>query len=526
MSKRGSIFWGLTVLALVWSTRAGAAPRWLRLSWTQDPSQSITVSWTDGPGTGSAEIQLPDNSTRSVDAVTVDTGSSELETTYTVTFTGLEPDTAYRYRVQSGGQWSDWYDARTGPAPGSCSAFTFVMGGDSRGEELLGHYRQVQWPAIVGLIAAENPLFMLHSGDYVRSGGDDSQWAAELDVLPELSQSHSFFVTLGNHDTGPGRGESSWYDMVFAYPNDNPDSVEDYYTFVTGNLQVVCLSTETYDMDAQIAWLDQVLTAHESQVDWKVVFFHRPVWSSGEHGSNEDDKPRAEILLPVLEAHHVDIVLNGHDHDYERFHPSLGGYGTPRQINPLPDDNGRRGVANGVVYIVSGGAGALVNPIFSQTIEGSAFGSNHLHYIVAQVAGSTMTLTVRDLGSQGFSDPSIQGELETVVLEKSGGLCGGSHPDGGTDAGVDAGWDGGTDGGTALDGQGQPDDSATAADGGLQADGNSGLDSGEGGSGTAKSGCNCRNAGGTPTLPVLFALILCLTWLRFRKKARSRTVPR
>ena len=526
MRNRVGMLWVTIATTAGWSLSAWASPRWLRLSWTQDPSHSITITWTDGPGTGNAELRLPDNSTATTQATSIDTGSSELGSTYTATFTGLTPDTDYHYRVQSGGQWSNWTAAKTAPAPGTCTPFTFVMGGDSRGEDIFGHYQQVHWPAIIGLIASENPLFMLHSGDYVRSGGEDSQWATELDLLPALSALHPFFMSLGNHDTGPGQGDSAWFNKVFAYPTDNPDSAEDYYTFVVGNLQVVCLSTETFGMDEQIAWLDQVLTAHESQVDWKVVFFHRPVWSSGEHGSNEGDKPRAEVLLPVLEAHGVDIVLNGHDHDYERFHPSIGGYGTPRQINPLAHDNGTRGIADGVVYIVSGGAGALVNPVFNQTVAGSAFGSSHLHYIFAQLNGATLTLNVRDLGAQSIShQPSLQGDLEVVTLEKSGGLCGGANN---SDAGVDARLDAGVDARSSDSAVGSdaasPDgavqtDAVSSRDAAASLDAGMAPDASTGGSGEAESGCNCRTSGhDTPSPPLFLLLLLGLPWLLRRRR--------
>ncbi len=514
--RQRALWWMVVAwVAFGWSEVSRAAPRWLRLSWTASPARSLTVSWTDGPGTGSAELKLPDGSTVTQDASTLDTGSSELETTYTVTFTGLEPETDYQYRVQSSGEWSNWQPARTAPAPGSCSPFLFVMGGDSRGQDILGHYQQVHWPVIAGLIAAEDPLFMLHSGDYVYSHADDSQWADELEVLPALSASHAFFLALGNHDTGPGEGDTAYYNRVFAYPKDNPDGVEDYYTFVVGNLQVVCLSTYTFNMDSQIAWLDQVLTEHENEVDWRVVFFHTPVWSSGPHGSNEDDRTRAEILLPVLEAHNVDIVLNGHDHDYERFHPSRGGYGTPREINPLPYDNGRRGEADGVIYIVSGGAGALVDPVFNQSEEGSAFGSSHLHYVVAQVSGSRMVLTVRDLGKQSLSSPQIQGNLEVVTLEKSHGICASGQDGGLADGGVGDGglWDGemATDGGLGDGGH----EDAAQADGHLSVDAGIEPDSGASGAGQASSGCGCRASGG----PAGWLWLVLFAWgFVFRRK--------
>ncbi len=511
MKNRTWIFMMGTAAVLgLWPSVGRAAPRWLRLSWTQDPSTSITVSWTDGPGSGAAQLQLPDNTVLDLDAVTVDTGSSDLDTTYSVTFTGLQPDSEYQYRVQSSGQWSQWESAKTAPAPGSCTHFTFVMGGDSRGEDVFGTYRQVQWPVIIGFIAAEQPLFMLHSGDYVRSGDEPDQWATELDDLTVLSTNHQFFMTLGNHDTGPTNGQRSYFDMLFAYPADNPDGVEDYYSFVAGNLQVVCLSSETFDIDTQIDWLDQTLTAHESEVDWKVVFFHRPIWSSGAHGSNDGDRMHPEALLPVLEAHGVDIVLNGHDHDYERFHPSRGGYGTPREVNPLPQDNGTRGEADGVIYIVSGGAGALVNPAFSPSEEGSAFASNHLHYLVAQVMGGTMVLTVRDLGSQSLSDPTMEGDMEVITLEKSNGICsGGSDPDAGVgDGGMSQDAQAGQDGTLQTDANGATD-SSSAQDGGVGADAGPVLDGGQGGSGTADSGCSCQSSKGAsiPFWPLLFVAL-------------------
>ena len=46
--------------------------------------------------------------------------------------------------------------------------------------------------------------------------------------------------------------------------------------------------------------------------------FHQPAWSCGLHGSTPDVD---RLWVPVLERHHTALVLNGHDHDYERFAP-------------------------------------------------------------------------------------------------------------------------------------------------------------------------------------------------------------
>ena len=69
----------------------------------------------------------------------------------------------------------------------------------------------------------------------------------------------------------------------------------------------------------QLEWLDDALASSTSQ--WKVVCLHHPLYSSGRNGSTPG---LADALEPVLAAHHVDLVLAGHDHHYERTAPIRG----------------------------------------------------------------------------------------------------------------------------------------------------------------------------------------------------------
>ena len=73
------------------------------------------------------------------------------------------------------------------------------------------------------------------------------------------------------------------------------------------------------DSKTQWEWLDDELAASVNQ--WKVVLLHHPLYSSGRHGSTYGAR---ELLEPILRRHHVDLVLAGHDHDYERTHPLHG----------------------------------------------------------------------------------------------------------------------------------------------------------------------------------------------------------
>src|SRR5205823_5265636 len=69
-------------------------------------------------------------------------------------------------------------------------------------------------------------------------------------------------------------------------------------------------------------FLDSDLTA-AAAAPWKIVMHHQPQWSaSTRHGS---DTTLRDTWGPVIDAHTVDLVLSGHDHDYERTKPMRAG---------------------------------------------------------------------------------------------------------------------------------------------------------------------------------------------------------
>ncbi len=498
-----------TTLLLGMVAQVDAAPRWIRLSWTQSPATSLTVTWNDSDAAGQGEIRPLNGTATAVSTTGVTTTVSELDYTHTAEFTGLTPDTAYEYRVQSAGTWSSWTISHTAPAAGTCTPFTFVATGDNRGEDLwlVGYNQSAQWPGVMSAIISENPLFVMNSGDFVHDGAEIDQWTEELDSLPEIAALFPFFLAQGNHDDGPGEGPTAHYNMIFANPSNNPDSAEDYFSLVMGNVQIICLSTHSFDMVDQINWMDAELTAQAGSVDWRVVFFHVPIWSSGAHGSNEDNTPRADLMIPVLESHGVDLVINGHDHDYERFHPSLGGHGAgTRVITPLPYDNNTRGEANGVTYIVTGGGGALLNPIFSSNEDGAAVGASNLNYVVVQNNGNSLRVIGRDMGPcvAGLcGTPTVAGNLDEIILEKSNTICSGTTPDAGVpDAGL-------PDAGPEDDGGVNPDDGSTETPDGSTEPPMS-----------PDSGCSCQTTGAGPGAASPVLLLLLLFWLRRRSRPR------
>jgi 3',5'-cyclic AMP phosphodiesterase CpdA len=95
---------------------------------------------------------------------------------------------------------------------------------------------------------------------------------------------------------------------------------ERYYTFKPKDgIRFFALDSNYMDKE-QLAWLEREL--RQSGSDWKICFFHHPLYSSGgRHGSNAELR---SLLEPLLLKYSVDVVFTGHDHFYERTKPQKG----------------------------------------------------------------------------------------------------------------------------------------------------------------------------------------------------------
>jgi 3',5'-cyclic AMP phosphodiesterase CpdA len=178
-------------------------------------------------------------------------------------------------------------------------------------------------------------------------------FAAVLDGPTEL------VAALGNHDVRTGDGEPElkalglpgrWYQRRF------------------GPVRVVVVDSTRAGDPEQLAWLDSVLA--EDDVPWTVVIQHHPPYSAGYHGS---DRASQEHLVPRYRRLGVELVLAGHDHDYQRSQ-----------------------VVDGVTYIVSGGA-AKLRP--TGTADFTAMATSILHFV--EIAGDATRLDVRAIDQQG-----------------------------------------------------------------------------------------------------------------------------
>jgi hypothetical protein len=119
----------------------------------------------------------------------------------------------------------------------------------------------------------------------------------------------SFYASLGNHDDA-GQTQFKPFNM----------GGQKYYTFKPQNGVRFFALDSNYVDQKQLQWLDKELEASGS--DWKIVFFHHPLYSSGDtHGSADLQR---ELIEPVLIKHGVNVAFTGHEHFYERIKPQKG----------------------------------------------------------------------------------------------------------------------------------------------------------------------------------------------------------
>jgi DNA repair exonuclease SbcCD nuclease subunit len=151
--------------------------------------------------------------------------------------------------------------------------------------------------------------FVLMLGDNLYGSEDSADYARKFETpyKPLLDAGVKFYAALGNHDD-PSQA---------FYKPFNMDGKR-YYSFKAPNGSVRFFALDSnYMQQEQLTWLEKELAASGS--DWKIAFFHHPLYSSGErHGS--DEKLR-EQLEPLFVKHGMEVVFTGHEHFYERLKP-------------------------------------------------------------------------------------------------------------------------------------------------------------------------------------------------------------
>jgi Calcineurin-like phosphoesterase len=215
---------------------------------------------------------------------------------------------------------------------------------------------------------------LVTTGDNVYNSGEPENFPAQLDEpYRELRRDRPLWVTLGNHDVKNGNGPNQLRHLGL------PDLP---YAKELPGVQLLFVDANRPDQ-AQADWLAARLS--EPGPRFRAVVFHQPAWSCSNHDS---DEAVGRFWVPVFERHRVALILNGHDHNYQRFVSDAG-----------------------VTYVVTGGGG---NGLYrldrcpAGTPRRVAGVFRH-HFTAVEVRARSLTLTAVGVG--GFV-------LDRAVIER------------------------------------------------------------------------------------------------------------
>lgn len=257
-------------------------------------------------------------------------------TNHMAVLTNLDAGVRYTYRVtvfegtNSGNTLPVSF--RTLPMNGP---LTVQVIGDSGGADIWQH-------AVTDRMTEDGADLLLHAGDIIYPsfsyGLADIRF---LSVQRALMRKTPSFFAWGNHDLLQGTApflstlHSPTNDTSVLEHFDQRTFPESYYSFDAGDVHFAILFqpfATQYLMrtnSAQAAWLDANLAA--TRKPWKVLIAHHPWETSGAHrfddwnlNGKRDATEYAEAVMPIAQRHGVQVILAGHDHNYERLIP-VGG---------------------------------------------------------------------------------------------------------------------------------------------------------------------------------------------------------
>ncbi|MEO0608376.1 MAG: FN3 domain-containing metallophosphoesterase family protein, partial [Pseudomonadota bacterium] len=216
---------------------------------------------------------------------------------HSVTFSDLQPDTVYAYRVRGArGAWSEWFQTRTAAESGPVK---FIYVGDAQ-NGVMSHWSRLIRASYAAVPEAD---FILHAGDLVNRASRDFEWAEWFKAVSHIHGMVPALPVAGNHEyaqlgLSPNRTDrilSIFWRPQFTLPVEAslPADLHKvvYDMRYSDDLHVFILSTQNSNIQVQADWLDTQLA--NSDATWKIVSMHHPIFSSGR---GRDSAERRSVL--------------------------------------------------------------------------------------------------------------------------------------------------------------------------------------------------------------------------------------
>lgn len=376
LTGAAAAFGGVALGPTLWARPARAAVpiQGVHLGYGSNAAHGLAVSWATETRVPGCVLEIGLDDTYGLTIRTEERRAGSHATSYHhATVDELDPGTLYRYRIRHDGGGVAVGAFRTAPkAPGPFRFATFGDMGVSAESAM-----------IVDQLTRLAPDFCFVVGDLCyadKSGGSSNPVTASLpndpkvwdDWLRQIQPSAAvapWMTTVGNHEIERDAGELGYdgYLARFTMPDNGASRGDVTYSFEYGNVGFIALdgndasfqisANQGYLGAQQDDWLRKVVAGfrRDPKIDFIVAGFHNCMYCSNVFsGSDGGNRGR---WRQILEDAEVDLVVNGHNHCYERTHPLRDG-------DPVVEvsSGGAYDSAAGTTYLTVGGAGQIMYP--------------------------------------------------------------------------------------------------------------------------------------------------------------------
>ena len=403
---------------------ADGTPEQIHLTFGNDPSRTVFVSWASPapairprvtlkrPG-GAVIARVPATPRSYTDGM-----NGQTVYTYHAKLEPLEAHTSYHYSVTADNDrhHGQPFAATFRTAPRGRIAFRWTSYGDLATPQTSWAMSSPQSRHAVNAVERFQPLFHLMNGDLCYANlnptAQPQVWADFGNNVQRSAAHRPWMPCPGNHEIEFGNGAQGLnsYLTRHALPDNGTPFAGCWYSFRVGSALFISLAADDvvyqdsgpfhpgpgpllpaprasrepiepgtslyvrgYSGGAQSRWLEETLaTANQDLgIDWIIVQMHQDALSSSKNGNGSDLGIR-QAWLPLFDRFGVDLVLCGHDHDYERSWPVRGCHHhagrdaqtgevvdtcQPRPIVTSAPADSRFDTRHGTIHLILGGGG-------------------------------------------------------------------------------------------------------------------------------------------------------------------------
>lgn len=290
--------------------------------------------------------------------------------------TGLIPNTVYSYRVGKEGAWSPIRSFRTASSAKDDFSFIYITDTQANSNDTFDCSAETLSEAYK---KADNPLFVLATGDLVESqGSSNSEWEYEqfFEKMQNVWSKLPVVSTIGNHDASSSMNFFNHFNNDVSYNQTATVKTSmdgTVYSFVVGNALFLVVNHEDASKEGYltslVGWMTEQVNSNPG-VRWRIVCVHSGLFSGGSHQTKAEYATLRNAMLPVYKQLRIDLSLQGHDHVYNAIGPVDSSTkrvvpGSVQNVKSAPvvvqsNMNGKYGgtfdVTNGTFYFINNSA--------------------------------------------------------------------------------------------------------------------------------------------------------------------------